>query len=405
MSLYTLREFFQQYPGLTRFTEIIGILAISLVLFFVTRLYLLKWLVRLVEKSRTRLDDIFLRHRVFHRFTLLVPAIVVYNFANLFGGMEIQVKRVITAYSIWVFILIISALLAAINEIYEVTDAVKKRINLKSYIQIAKIIVAILGVILIIAVLVGQSPLVLLSGIGALTAVLILIFRDTILSFVASMQISTYDLVKVGDWIEVPKFGADGNVIDIALHTVKVQNWDKTITVIPTYKLLEESFKNWRGMTESGGRRIKRSLYIDMSTIKLCDEGMLERLKKIQLISDFLAGKEKEIVEYNLTHNIDLDEVINGRRLTNIGIFRAYIKAYLRNHPKISDDMTFLVRQLPPESQGLPIEIYVFSSDTVWENYEDIQSDIFDHFLATIGRFDLAVFQQPTGRDFQEMGR
>jgi miniconductance mechanosensitive channel len=246
-----------------------------------------------------------------------------------------------------------------------------------------------------------QSPWLLISGLGAVTAVLLLIFKDTILSFLASLHIVMYDLVRVGDWIEMPKYDADGDVIDIALHTVKVQNWDKTITTIPTYKLIEDSFKNWRGMQESGGRRIKRHLLIDQKSVKFCDEEMVERFKKIQLLSPYLNQKKEEIEVFNKEHNIDTSVLINGRRMTNLGTFRAYVTAYLKGNELISKDMTFLVRQLQPTPEGLPLEIYVFSRDTAWANYEAIQADIFDHLLAAISFFDLRVFQRPSGYDLE----
>ena len=236
-----------------------------------------------------------------------------------------------------------------------------------------------------------------------MTAVLLLIFRDTILSFIASLQITSNDLVRVGDWIEVPKFGADGDVIDIALHTVKIQNWDKTITVIPTHKLIDETFKNWRGMAQSGGRRIKRSILIDIESIRICDDALVERLKKIHLITDYVQDKLQELDEYNAEQQIDTSSPVNGRRMTNIGTFRAYVVAYLRHHKRIHQQMTFLVRQLPPGPTGLPLEIYVFTNDTAWAKYEAIQADIFDHILAVVPEFDLRVFQSPTGRDFSNL--
>ena len=236
-----------------------------------------------------------------------------------------------------------------------------------------------------------------------MTAVLLLIFRDTILSFIASLQITSNDLVRVGDWIEVPKFGADGDVKDIALHTVKIQNWDKTITVIPTHKLIDETFKNWRGMAQSGGRRIKRSVLMDIESIKICDDALVERLKKIHLITDYVQDKLLELEKYNVEQQVDTSSPVNGRRMTNIGTFRAYVVAYLRQHKKIHRQMTFLVRQLPPGPNGLPLEIYVFTNDTAWANYEAIQADIFDHILAVVPEFDLRVFQNPTGRDFSSL--
>jgi miniconductance mechanosensitive channel len=226
------------------------------------------------------------------------------------------------------------------------------------------------------------------------------VFRDTIFSFIASLQITSNDLIRLGDWVEVSAFEADGDVIDIALHTVKIQNFDKTISVIPTHKLIEASFKNWRGMQESGGRRIKRSIFINIDSIKFCDEKMLETFKKIRLLQEYLEQKITEIQMDNKSKNIDMTSVVNGRRLTNIGTFRAYIQAYLKNHKKINPEMTFLIRQLAPGPTGLPIEIYVFTNDTRWANYETIQADIFDHLLAVVNEFGLSAFQYPTGKDF-----
>jgi miniconductance mechanosensitive channel len=236
-----------------------------------------------------------------------------------------------------------------------------------------------------------------------MTAVLLLIFKDAILGLVAGIQLTANKMIAVGDWIEMPKYGADGDVLDLTLTTVKVQNWDKTITTIPTYALISDAFKNWRGMQESGGRRIKRSIAIDMNSIKFCDEEMLERFRKIQYISEHIERKRKELQEHNRLLKVDDSSLANGRRLTNVGTFRAYIQAYLKNHPAIHQNMTFLVRQLAPSDHGLPIEIYVFSSDTAWVTYEAIQADIFDHLLAVLPEFDLRVFQSPAGHDFQQL--
>ena len=267
-----------------------------------------------------------------------------------------------------------------------------KRIPLKSYIQIVKIFVFIFSALLAISVLSGRSPWVLLGSLGAISAVLLLIFRDTILSFMANLQISSNNLVQLHDWIEAPTFGADGDVIEIALHTIKVQNWDKTITVIPTHKLIDSSFKNWRGMEQSGGRRIKRSINIDISSIRFCDESMIKNYEKIDLISDYLKTKINDIDKSNSAKE---EILLNSRRLTNIGTFREYIKSYLRNNVNVSDNMTFLVRQLPPSEFGLPIDIYVFSNDNEGINYENIQADIFDHLIAAAFYFDLHIFQNP----------
>jgi miniconductance mechanosensitive channel len=249
-----------------------------------------------------------------------------------------------------------------------------------------------------------RSPWGIVSGIGALTAVLLLIFRDSILGLVATVQLSGNDMVRVGDWIEMPSYNADGDVIDMSLHTVKVQNWDKTITTIPTHALISDSFRNWRGMQESGGRRIKRSIYIDMNTVRFVDEEMLQKYRKFDYLGEYVDRKLSEIEEYNRNHVRDLSEVVNGRRLTNLGTFRAYVESYLKRHSMISDEMTFLVRQLQPSDRGIPIEIYVFSRDIRWANYEQIQADIFDHLLAVIPEFGLRVYQAPSGNDVTRLG-
>ena len=301
-------------------------------------------------------------------------------------------------------LLVINAFLSALSDIYEKTKY-SERMHIKSYIQITKLIVNILGVVVIVAILIDKNVAWLLSGLGAMTAVLLLIFKDTILSLVASLQISSNDLFKIGDWIEAPQFGADGDVIDIALHAVKIQNWDKTISIIPTHKLIDSAFRNWRGMSESGGRRIKRSLFIDMNSIQLCTEELLEKFTHFELLNDYIEQKTKEVADHNTSNSINTAELINGRRLTNVGTFRAYIEAYLRNNSKIHPEMTFLIRQLEPTARGLPIQIYVFTNDTDWVRYEGIQADIFDHLLAIIPEFRLKVFQSPTGKDFGKLGK
>jgi miniconductance mechanosensitive channel len=274
----------------------------------------------------------------------------------------------------------------------------------RSFAQVLRIILAIFTGIAVLSLVLGRNPFVLLTGLGAMTAVLMLIFKDAILGLVAGVQLSANRMVSLGDWIEMPKYGADGDVIDVALTTVKVQNWDKTITTIPTYALISESFKNWRGMSESGGRRIKRAVQIDIASIRFCDDDMLARYARIQHVSKYLADKQDELTRWNADHGVDASSAANGRRLTNVGTFRAYVVAYLRHHPLIHQDMTFLVRQLAPTAEGLPIEIYVFSRDQRWSYYEDLQADIFDHVLAVAREFDLRVFQRPAGSDFRQLG-
>ena len=384
---------------------ILGVLAvISLLAFYIMEKIILTLLTRMFRKTSTDLDDILVNRNVFNRLAYLVPALIFYNFAYAAPQFTVIIQRASLSLMALSGLLVINAFLSALSDIYEKTKY-SERMHIKSYIQITKLIVNILGVVVIVAILIDKNVALLLSGLGAMTAVLLLIFKDTILSLVASLQISSNDLFKIGDWIEAPQFGADGDVIDIALHAVKIQNWDKTISIIPTHKLIDSAFRNWRGMSESGGRRIKRSLFIDMNSIRLCTEEILEKFTHFELLKDYIGQKAKEVADHNKSNNINTAELINGRRLTNVGTFRAYIEAYLRNNSKIHPKMTFLIRQLEPTSRGLPIQIYVFTNDTDWVRYEGIQADIFDHFLAIIPEFGLKVFQSPTGKDLGNLGR
>jgi miniconductance mechanosensitive channel len=382
--------------SLVRLLVVLALAALSNV---VTRQVLVRWIGGLIRTTRTKADDVLLQHNVLRRLALLAPVIVLYYGADALPGDLEMVRQVVSATMLLVLLMVTGAVINAFQDLSG-DFASASEVPIKSYAQIVKLVVYILGGLMTVAVLTGRSPWVLMSGIGALMAVIILVFRDTILNIVASITITANRLVRVGDWIEAPAFGADGDVIDIALHTVKIQNWDKTITTIPTYKLVETSFKNWRGMSESGGRRIKRAIYIDMNTIKLCDTQMLERFERFELLAEGLRQRRAEVERYNAEHVTDMKELINGRRLTNVGTLRAYIIAYLRQHPRIHQDLTFLVRQLAPTSNGLPIEIYVFTRDIEWVKYEEIQADIFDHLLAVMPMFDLRIFQEPTGADF-----
>lgn len=395
-----IQNWLDQYPFLKENVALLGVLILSYIVYIITKTVLMRVIRGFVQRTKTEWDDILLSNKMLRRISLITPFLVIMNFSYLSPTFAGFIER-FSAVLIIIFILLtLSALLNGIVEIYEKIEKYKER-PIKGYIQVVKIIMYIFGGILIITALTGQSPWAILGGLGALTAVLLLVFRDTILSFVASVQISSYDLIKVGDWIEVPKFGADGDVIDIALHTIKVQNWDKTITVIPTYKLIEDSFKNWRGMQLSGGRRIKRSIYIDQNSITFCNDEMLERFGKFQLIKNYLEKKKTEVAKFNEEKKIDQSQLINGRRLTNVGTFRAYLKEYLLQREDVHKGLTFLVRHLPPGPEGLPIEIYVFATTTKWAEYEDIQSDIFDHIFAVVPQFDLRIFQNPTGNDFK----
>ena len=365
------------------------------VLFLVTNQIILRSIAKIFRKTSTKFDDILLEQKVFNKLPYLIPLIFLYSLRDVVPFFK-SVDRFLIALIALIILISLNALINAINDVYRKSKFAEK-LNIKSYAQVVKLILNSVGIIIIAALLAGKSPIYFLSGLGALTAVLILVFKDTILSLVSSVQISSNDLFKIGDWIEAPQFGADGNVIDIALHSVKVQNWDKTICVVPTNQLINSSFKNWRGMSESGGRRIKRSIKINMKSIRFCSDSMIEKFKTILLLKDYMEEKLKEIEGYNIDKKIDEADFVNRRSLTNVGTFRAYIKFYLKNNAKIHNDMTFLVRQLAPQSDGLPIEIYVFSNDTDWINYEAIQSDIFDHLLAILPEFELEVFQNLTG--------
>ena len=358
------------------------------------------------ERTKTTWDDTLLACRTPQRVARLLPGLVIYvGIPWVLPGMADAVASVRSAASIYMLLVgafAVQAMFTAVLRIYEQYE-ISKNMHIKGVIQVLQVGIFLIAGIIIVSILVGKTPLYMLSGVGAMTAVLMLIFRDAILGFVGGIQLTANRMVAIGDWIEMPKYGADGDVIDVALTTVKVQNWDKTITTIPTYALITESFKNWRGMSDSGGRRIKRAISIDMSTIRFCTPDDLEAFSRIEYIKEYLEAKQQEIAAYNRGHDVDDTCRVNGRRLTNVGTFRAYVVAYLKNHPLINQGMTFLVRQLPPTEHGLPIEIYVFSSDQVWAHYEAIQADIFDHVLAVVPEFRLRVFQSPTGTDFQAL--
>ena len=376
----------------------------SYISFLASKIIILKPINSWFRKTKTKLDDIFLQSGFFNRLIYLIPLLILYNLEGIFSQYSIIIHRILNSIFVLIILICINVLLSAFGDIYN-RSRFSRRIHIKGYLQVVKLILFIVGILGIITILTGQSPVYLLSGIGALTAVLMLVFKDTILSFVATIQINSNDLFKIGDWVDAPQFGADGDVVDIALHTVKIQNWDKTITTIPTHKLIDSSFKNWRGMTDSGGRRIKRAIYIDISTIRFWDKELLRRFQQLDLLQDYLESKLKEVDISNKTVGENLDQMVKGRRFTNIGTFRAYIKAFLKNHSDIHDEMTFLIRQLPPGEKGLPMEIYVFTNDTDWVRYESIQSDIFDHLMAIVSEFDLKVFQNPSGNDFKSIVR
>jgi miniconductance mechanosensitive channel len=382
------------------------ILAVAIIADIVTRKIIVSGIRRFVRKTKTQLDDILIERRVFRKVAHIVPGLLIYfSVGFIFSDYPLLgdiIGRLALIYIIIVLLLAIDSFINALHQIY-LTMPVSEGRPIKGYVQVVKIIIYFIAIILIIASLLKESPNKLLTGLGALAAVLLLVFRDTILGFVASIQLSANNMVKPGDWIEMPSHNADGTVLDISLNTVKVQNWDKTIATVPTYALVSESFRNWKGMEESGGRRIKRSINIDMNSVRFVDDELAEKFKKIHLLKAYVESREEEILKYNEENKIDGSILVNGRRMTNLGTFRKYVEEYLRKHPKIHNDMTFLVRQLQPDERGLPIEIYVFSNDQAWANYETIQADIFDHILAVIPEFELKVFQNPSGRDFQNL--
>lgn len=371
------------------------LLLASVLAYYVARLVLIRVIHRLARKTQFQWDDVLVEMGVFSALAFFAPAVVVSYGVRIFPEFDqAGVHNGLTVYLTIVALGLFSRTLNAGLAIYEQFPVAVRR-PLKGYVQLVKIFVFIIGVVVALALLLGMSPWKLVSGIGAMTAVIMLIFKDTILSFVASIQIAGNDLFRKGDWIEMPAMGADGDVIDIALHTVKVQNWDKTIVSIPTHKFLDHTFKNWRGMQEAKGRRIKRSVLIDQSSIGFLEGRVLDRVKKIGLLSGYLEKKEKELAECNRDIT-DTDTLpLNGRRLTNIGTLRAYVRVYLEHHPKIRQDMTLLVRHLQPEADaGLPLEIYAFTSDTAWADYEAVQADIFDHILAVLPLFGLRAYQR-----------
>lgn len=359
---------------------------------------------KITLRTEWRWDDALYRSGTFKYIAHMAPTLIIQYGVGFVPDISKKTEQVITnaamAGTLFFGMLAVGAILSALQNIQLKTHS-DKHVPYKGYIQLFKIIIYVVGTIAAIAIFINRSPLILLSGLGALSAVLLLIFKDTLLGFVASVQISSNDMLRVGDWIEMPSAGADGDVIDISLHTVKVRNWDKTITTIPTWKLISDSFKNWRGMFDSGGRRIKRSVLIDSSTVRFLNEQEITALKRIRLLDSYLASKQKELQDWNATLGSYSNAAINQRRLTNLGTFRAYAQAYLDAHPGIHRKMTCMVRQMANEGEGIPLEIYCFTAKTSWVDYEAVQGDIFDHFYAVLAEFDLGLYQKPVGADIR----
>lgn len=387
---------------------LIGVLVLILAAWLVNvivKRILLRVINRMIASTSFGRDEELARHDIIPRLANVMPAIVVMIgvgfIPDLPAAAVLVTRNVAVAFIILTLSMAFSGLLNIINIIYCRRPNAHMR-PIKGYLQLIKLVVAIITAILIIAVLIDRSPLILLSGFGAMAAVLMLVFQDTLLSLVASVQISSSDMVRVGDWIEMPELNADGDVIDIALHTVKVQNWDKTVTTLPTRRLISDPFKNWRGMQESGGRRIKRAIYLDQNSVRFLSQEEAQPLRRFRLLESYLDRKEDELQKWNIELGDKSKELVNTRRITNIGTFRAYVESYLRAHPGIHQQMTLMVRQLSPTPEGLPLEIYCFTNTIAWSDYEGIQSDIFDHLLAILPEFGLRVFQSPSGSDMRE---
>ncbi len=421
--LQDLSAWFGQWFGeatavaVARWSMVLSVLVVAVLANFVAKRVIVRLLRGFVLRTAVRWDDLLVEYKVFHRLSHLAPAMVIHFSAALLfpapdggaAGAEAAdpalgwrsfVTRVALSYMVLVGALVADAFLNVLVRLARDSDSLRDK-PVRSYVQVIKILLWVTVSIVALAFLMGREPWAFLGGLGALTAVLLLVFKDSILGLVASIQIAALDLVRPGDWIEMPKFGADGDVLDLSLTTVKVQNWDKTITSIPTYALVSDSFKNWRGMSESGGRRIKRSIAIDVNSVRFLDGAALERLGKVQKINAYLGQKVEEVERWNQEQGVDPDSPVNGRRLTNLGTFRAYLEHWLRAQPLVHEGMTFLVRQLPPSGQGIPLQIYFFSKEQRWAHYEAFQADVFDHILAVLPEFGLRAFQEPTGADWR----
>ena len=395
---YGVQEDIIAYVGLG--IDILILLLLAWIADRIAKTFILRMVRAYVTRSKNEWDDLLLERKVFNNLAHLAPAFVVYELFPFFfqdfpeaTGLLLQAVEI---YAVVVVIMVANSFLNAVRDILFKTERLKDK-PIGSYVQLGKIILYLFGGVYLISLILGVNPLSILAGMGAATAVMLLIFRDTILGLVASITISANDMVRIGDWVSFSKYGADGDVIEISLTTVKVQNWDATITTVPTYAFMSDAFKNWRNMQALGVRRIKRSLHFKMGTIKLVDVEMLERFKKIELVKDYIDIRQTEIDTFNQEHNIDRDTLINGRNMTNIGVFRHYVQAYLAQNPMVAKDQTMMVRQLESTESGIPLEIYCFSTDTRWVYYEGIQADIMDHLMAAARYFDLEIFENPTG--------
>ncbi|MBH2942082.1 mechanosensitive ion channel [Serratia marcescens] len=404
-----LEQFGLEFGGVMSLLMVLGLIVlISVAIHLVLHRVVLAALQRRGQQSQRVWQQAITQYKLFQRVALLLQGVIISIQATLWLQSGSQTQAVIvTAAQVWILAFTLLSLFSLLDTLLALLrqSPISNQLPLRGIFQGLKLVAAILIGIMIVSLLMGKSPLLLLSGLGAMTAVLMLVFKDPILGLVAGIQLSANDMLKIGDWLEMPKYGADGAVTDIGLPTVKVRNWDNTVTTIPTYALISDSFKNWRSMSESGGRRIKRSLNIDTGSVHFLSEEEQRRLQRNPLLHSYLNVKTQELSQHNQEIAVDLASPLNGRRLTNLGTLRAYLEAYLRAHPRIHQNMTLMVRQLAPTPEGLPLEIYAFTNTTVWAEYESIQADIFDHILAVIDEFGLRVHQTPTGNDLRGMLR
>lgn len=383
---------------------IVLIAVIAWIVNFLTKTYIVYLVRKILARTGSSWGKTLIKFHVFQRLSHISPAIVIYLLIPLINtgthpwtnDLIEMVQTGIMAYIVLAFVWFLMSLLNAMGNYYKLKK-LDHQPPIKGYLQLAKIIIWAAAAILVVSILLDKSPWIFFTGLGAISAVLMLVFKDTILGFVASVQVSTYDMIRVGDWITMPALKVDGDVIDVSINTVKIRNFDKTITTVPTYSLMTNCVQNWRGMQETGGRRIKRAINIDIETIKFCDPELIKKLSKLQYLKTYIQTKQQEIEQHNTARCADKTLPIDGRSLTNIGLFRAYIESYLHHNEHISKDLTFLIRQLQPTQYGLPIELYIFTNDTNWVRYENIQSDIFDHLLAAVPMFELKVFQIMSG--------
>ena len=367
----------------------ISIVLIVLIINFIGRIIILSFFRRIAKSTANAFDDLLIKNKV-PRLLSFVPSLFFLFWIIPIYNEDLLI--ILEALTIILFIVTVKSVLGTVKDYFKLSSSLK-HIPIDSYIQVVMLFLWFIGIILILSVLTGREIGTFLASLGALSAIIILVFRDTILGFVSSIQITVNDTVRIGDWITMKGSDADGTVIEVNLSTVKVQNFDNTITTIPTYKLVSDSFINWRGMEESKGRRIKRSLLVKPSSVKFLENDDIEKLKKVDIISDYINSRTKEINNHNTKNNIDKSILLNGRNLTNLGVFRVYVEKYLKDHPMTNDDLTLMCRQLEPTSQGIPIQIYTFSKDKEWTKYEGLTSDIFDHLLSSVKYFDLECFE------------